>query len=206
MLSNIFAASYGCWEAIDCTVSGQPVNGSIIHPSYDIGSPSNEEMCQIKTLSLDSAPFNYMKIKIQQGGDYGSPKTVEYLINRDNLEGIGNKPITFYFDKSTSPTYVTCISLYYDSPGNPTNGHEEMTIDYWVGAYGEGWVTYHGMGKGTQPITTENTHTFNDTNFTRTYTNYPATLANPFIMGLGWLLLAFGIFLSFSFVFAMFRR
>lgn len=144
-------------------------------------------------------------IEVKTGGYYGEGR--DYCIN---LESGATIEAYIQVNNRTAPIYIICykadvtatsgengcwnkdntteiFSLFSDQDNSNNN-----TLEYSVSNVNNtlsGEIT----ANGTQALT-------------RIYTNYPATIDNPFILGLGWLLLAFGIFLSFSFVFAMFKR
>lgn len=220
-LNSIYAMSY-CWDTIACSEK-EIEAGTIINTNYAQDEDIKEEMCVIRGLNVDA--ISYFEIEIIQGQFEGGERRMSIYVDPTFVNNTSDK-IFFTLSKATSPTYVLCHEIA-PSNGNTQNPMRIATRRYWSATYDQQWFKQNaGMtdyaNYSTMKFWNDNltynydligdknnlntTNNFADTNITRVYTNYPANLSNPFILGLGYLLLAFGIFLSFSFVLAMFRR
>ena len=212
ILSNIYAAST-CWSRITCSGVSIPT-GSIIAKDWTSASIStvNEEYCVINAINPAASGTSEILIEINYGSYNNAPKKLELLFNRDD----DRQDVEFLLSRSTSPVDIICYSVNL-SPGVGIDYAKLKTIQYFTMSYNGLWysqidtvkkpnyffVNSYLANLGTTVFDVNNTHT---ADIDKKYQNLPADSSNPFIMGLGYLLLAFGIFLSFTFVFQLFKR
>lgn len=211
ILSNIYAST--CWKSITC--SGVHIStGSIIAKNWTTADPStvNEEYCVIDNIDPLVSETSEILIEINYGSYNNAPKKLELLFNRDDA----GRAVEFLLSRSTSPVDIICYSVFLSS-GAGINYAKKHTIEYFTMSYNDLWysqidavnkpnyffVKSYLDNMATTVFDVNNTHT---ADIDKKYQNLPADGSNPFIMGLGYLLLAFGIFLSFTFVFQLFKR
>lgn len=186
ILLMVFATPYIypkslCWDNINCK-------------TYANAKPSSPvtEVCEINGIIVDGTPKGVILIEVIQGGA-NSDRDYSFIANRDSILTV-NK-IYFEMSEETTPTYILCH--VYDFQLAATGGYEagkEGLINFWMST---STSTERDYNKAIIVA---------DTNIIKSYTNLPATTDNPFILGLAWLLFTFGIFLSFTFVFQLFKR
>lgn len=144
-----------------------------------INPEDDKEICIISNLTNSHSDTNAIIIEIFQGGVNSDRH--QYFIYNEGSASAGVRDYFFEMSKDTAPTYILCSMYNPLQTGHYTTG-KLYIIDRWMS-------------------TTEIEHTT-----TKEYTNLPANTTNPFILGLAWLLFTFGIFLSFTFVFQLFKR
>lgn len=176
----IYPASI-CWEGIICD-------------KYTPLTPSSPvtEVCGIRNITVDKVPTGAILIEVIQGGA-NSDRDYSFIANRDSI--LITNTIYFEMSEETTPTYILCHA--YNSQLAATGGYEAGKaglINFWMSTSNSTERDY------------EKAIIVADTNIIKSYTNLPATTDNPFILGLAWLLFIFGIFLSFTFVFQLFKR
>lgn len=170
-----------CWEDIVCDTYA---NATPISPVTEI--------CSIRTLKVEEIPTEAILIEVIQGGA-NSDRDYSFIANRDSISIINE--VYFEMSEETTPTYVLCH--VYDSQLAATGDYEAGKtglMNFWMST---STSTERDYNKAIIVA---------DTNIIKSYTNLPATTDNPFILGLAWLLFTFGIFLSFTFVFQLFKR
>lgn len=186
ILLMVFATPYiypetACWNGITCDTYIQETPSSPV-----------TEVCTIDNISTDGSPTEVILIEVIQGGA-NSDRDYSFIANKDSISHI--KKVYFEMSEETTPTYILCHA--YDAGLSTTGGYEVGKvglIDFWMST---STSTERDYNKAIIVA---------DTNIIKSYTNLPATTDNPFILGLAWLLFTFGIFLSFTFVFQLFKR
>lgn len=183
---------------------------NIICNKYTNSTPSSPvtEVCTIDHILVDGSPTGVILIEVIQGGA-NSDRDYSFIANRDSISIINQA----YFEMSeeTTPTYILCHA--YDVGTAATGGYEAGKaglINFWMST---STSTERDYDKAIIVMPDINFYmpegidlAVADTNIIKSYTNLPATTDNPFILGLAWLLFTFGIFLSFTFVFQLFKR
>jgi hypothetical protein len=202
ILLMVFAMPYiypgpMCWDNIDCAI-------------YTHATPSEPgtEVCTIRNLTVEEVPTEVILIEVIQGGA-NSDRDYSFIANRDSIAKV--QKIDFEMSEETTPTYILCH--VYDPGTAATGGYEAGKmglINFWMST---STSTERDYEKAIIVMPDINFYmpegidlAVADTNIIKSYTNLPATTDNPFILGLAWLLFAFGIFLSFTFVFQLFKR
>lgn len=186
ILLMVFAMPYiypgpMCWDNITCN-------------NYAYETPSNPEteVCAINGLMIEGSPTEAILIEVIQGGA-NSDRDFSFIVGRTSVMNLDR--ISFEMSEETTPTYILCH--IYDVQLAETGDYEAGKaglINFWMSTSTSTERDY------------EKAIIVADTKIIKSYTNLPATTDNPFILGLAWLLFAFGIFLSFTFVFQLFKR
>jgi hypothetical protein len=199
-VSMSVSAISSCWENVTCTNSGTIVNGDVIVIDYDdIDEKPTEDVCELERVSLiGDEPI---EIEVISGGHKDSSRSFRWLITHNTLNDSSNK-YYFYLSRYTSPIYINCYALDPNTTNNGQDYHRLYLVQNFMVAYGNDYFDY-SKNLGKIGVDVNNTHT---ATITKEYTNLPANTTNPFILGLAWLLFTFGIFLSFTFVFQLFKR
>lgn len=202
ILLMVFATPYiypktMCWNSIECD-------------TYQSAKPSSPvtEVCAINGLMVEGSTTGVILIEVIQGGA-NSDRDYSFIANRDSISIINE--VHFEMSEETTPTYILCHA--YDTQLAATGGYEAGRvglINFWMSTSTSKERDYE---KAIIVMPDINFYVpegidlaVADTNIIKSYTNLPATTDNPFILGLAWLLFAFGIFLSFTFVFQLFKR
>lgn len=186
ILLMVFATPYiypgpMCWDNIDCAI-------------YTHATPSEPgtEVCAINGLMIEGSTTGVILIEVIQGGA-NSDRDFSFIADATSVMNLDR--ISFEMSEETTPTYILCHA--YDVQLATTGGYEAGKaglINFWMSTSTSTERDY------------EKAIIVADTNIIKSYTNLPATTDNPFILGLAWLLFIFGIFLSFTFVFQLFKR
>lgn len=192
----IYPASL-CWDSITCNTYKNMIPSSPV-----------TEVCAINNIMIDETKTGVILIEVIQGGA-NSDRDYSFIADRDSIVNI-NK-VYFEMSEETTPTYILCHA--YDERLSATGGYEAGKaglINFWMST---STSTERDYNKAIIVMPDINFYmpegidlAVADTNIIKSYTNLPATTDNPFILGLAWLLFTFGIFLSFTFVFQLFKR
>lgn len=189
----VYYSAEPCWDVIWCHNSGELPPGYIVHTG---GVSDPGEYCTIININPESSPTLYLEIEVIYGS-YNSQSytTIHSQESPDNV-------LYFYLDKSTSPITVNCHALYpSDGHGStPQRGYLLQHISFSYDKLYQTYINYSGIEPNTIPTSLTNS------GLVRRYQTLPANLSNPFILGLGYFLLTIGLFLSFSFIFMLFKR
>lgn len=186
MLSPIWAKAM-CWESITCS-----------HQlDAEINDDGHSEYCVITGISIEGSSSGQIIIEIISPNLYGADAYHWFIINETSPYIRGNYP--FLVGGMSSPVYVICSDYITPTVGDYTSGKGYL-LNRWTSADDKTKILINGIMSGEWDIAVD------DTNVTKSYENLSATTDNPFILGLAWLLFAFGIFLSFTFVFQLFKR
>jgi hypothetical protein len=188
ILLMVFATPYiypgpMCWDNINCN----------IYTHATPGEPATE-VCAINGLMIEGSTTGVILIEVIQGGA-NSDRDFSFIADATSVKNLDT--ISFEMSEETTPTYILCHA--YDFTLSATGGYEAGKIgliNFWMST---STSTERDYKKAIDLAVA-------DTNIIKSYTNLPATTDNPFILGLAWLLFAFGIFLSFTFVFQLFKR
>lgn len=193
----IYPAPPICWENITCDTYTQSTPGSPV-----------TEVCAINNIIVDGAPRETILIEVIQGGA-NSDRDFSFIANRDSV--LVTNFVYFEMSEETTPTYILCHAYEVGLAG--TGGYEAGKaglLNFWMST---STSTERDYNKAIIVMPDINFYmpegidlAVADTNIIKSYTNLPATTDNPFILGLAWLLFTFGIFLSFTFVFQLFKR
>lgn len=202
ILLMVFATPYiypgpMCWDNIDCKIYTHATPGEPV-----------TEVCAINGLMIDGSTTGVILIEVIQGGA-NSDRDFSFIADASSLMNLDT--ISFEMSEETTPTYILCHA--YDFTLSATGGYEAGKIgliNFWMST---STSTERDYEKAIIVMPDINFYmpegidlAVADTNIIKSYTNLPATTDNPFILGLAWLLFAFGIFLSFTFVFQLFKR
>lgn len=188
MLLMVFATPYiypgpMCWDNINCNIYTHATPGKPV-----------TEVCAINGLMIEGSTTGVILIEVIQGGA-NSDRDFSFIVDPSSVMNLDT--ISFEMSEETTPTYILCH--VYDPGTSATGGYEAGKmglINFWMST---STSTERDYNKAIDLAVA-------DTNIIKSYTNLPATTDNPFILGLAWLLFAFGIFLSFTFVFQLFKR
>jgi len=176
-----------CWESITCPQQ----------KDAKIDTDGHSEYCEISRISTEGSSNGQVIIEIISPNLYGADAYHWFVINE--ASPYFEEAYPFLVGGMSSPVYVLCSDYITPTYGDYTSGKGYL-INRWSTADSETKILINGIMSGEWGIAVD------DTNVTKSYENLSADSSNPFIMGLGYLLLAFGIFLSFTFVFQLFKR
>jgi len=190
MLSPIWAKPI-CWESITCS---HRLDATITDDGHS-------EYCKISRINIEGSSSGQVIIEIISPNLYGADAYHWFIINGTSPYINGNYP--FLVGGMSSPVYVVCSDYTTPTVGDYTSGKGHL-INRWTSADSEQEILVDATNLVSGALT--NTLAVDDTNVTKSYENLSATTDNPFILGLAWLLFTFGIFLSFTFVFQLFKR
>ena len=193
-LPNICAVPI-CWDRVICESSGVVSNGSIIYIDYTSPYLAKEEYCTLDGLNAEVSANRVIEIVIHQGQYQGGDSDIKrVLVDNEFVHSGGN--IAFKLSKDTSPTTIICNDIFPSA--EPGRGYEVIrSLKYWSASYDQQWFANSGglpdysytQFKYALDENSQNTIDFVDTNISKSYNNYPAT------MGGNWLIFTLAIFL-----------
>lgn len=193
-LPNIYAIP-PCWTRVVCRSSGVVDSGSIISVDYADPSATKEEYCMLDELNAVGSANGIIEIVIHQGQYQGGDSDIKrVLVDNEFVHSGGD--IAFKLSKDTSPTTIICNDIFRSA--EPGRGYEVIrSLKYWSASYDQQWFANSGglpdysytQFKYALDENSQNTIDFVDTNISKSYNNYPAT------MGGNWLIFTLAIFL-----------
>ena len=196
MLSPIWTEGT-CWESITCPHQ----------ENAKIDTDGDSEYCEILMMNTEKSSNGQVIIEIISPNLYGADAYHWFIINEASPYLSGHYP--FLVGGMSSPVYVICSDYITPTVGDYTSGKGYL-MNSWSSADSEQEILIDGIlslvGNIDANMSGEWDIAVDDTNVTKSYENLSATTDNPFILGLAWLLFTFGIFLSFTFVFQLFKR